>query len=101
MRLTSFHSTRCVEGRLMRHDPQHDDPDLETDIGQCPECAGKDCSAPAKIVTKYDPPSIPVRAFDWSAVSDNYEPGDPIGYGYTEAQAIADLRELIGEKEPA
>lgn len=35
--------TRCVEGRLYRHDPQHDDPDLETDIGTCPECDGKDC----------------------------------------------------------
>lgn len=54
-----------------------------------------------KIVTKYDPPSIPVRAFDWTAVTGNYEPGDPIGYGYTEAQAVADLRELIGEKAEA
>lgn len=35
--------TRCVEGRKYRHDPQHDDPDLETDIGQCPECEGKGC----------------------------------------------------------
>jgi hypothetical protein len=30
---------RCVDGRLMRHDPQPDDPDLETDRGPCPECA--------------------------------------------------------------
>ena len=36
-------ATRCVDGRLYRHDPQPDDPDLETDIGQCPECAGKGC----------------------------------------------------------
>jgi hypothetical protein len=86
----------------MRHDPQHDDPDLETDVGQCPECEGKDCSAPAqKIVTKYDPPSIPVRCFDWTAVTDDYEPGDLIGYGYTEAQAIADLREQIAERAEA
>lgn len=35
---------RCVEGRLWRHDPQHDDPDLETDVGQCPECNGKGCA---------------------------------------------------------
>lgn len=33
----------CVDGRLLRHDPQHDDPDLETDIGQCPYCEGKGC----------------------------------------------------------
>jgi len=41
---------RCVGGRLMRHDPQFDDPDLETDIGECQECEGKsyncaDCGA--------------------------------------------------------
>lgn len=36
-------STRCTDGRLMRHDPQHDDPDLETDIGKCPECDGEGC----------------------------------------------------------
>ena len=27
----------------MRHDPQHDDPELETDIGQCEECEGAGC----------------------------------------------------------
>lgn len=36
---------RCVEGRLMRHDPQHDDPDLETDVGMCFECRGHGCDA--------------------------------------------------------
>ena len=39
---------RCIEGRLFRHDPQLDDPDLETDVGECPECQcpefqGKGC----------------------------------------------------------
>lgn len=29
--------TRCVEGRIMRHDPFFDDPDLETDVGACPD----------------------------------------------------------------
>lgn len=24
----------------MRHDPQDDDPWLETDVGECPECGG-------------------------------------------------------------
>jgi len=37
--------TRCVEGRTYRHDPQHDDPYLETDIGRCEECEGKGCEA--------------------------------------------------------
>ncbi len=35
--------TRCVDGRLMRHDPQPDDPYLETDIGECGECEGVGC----------------------------------------------------------
>ncbi len=34
---------RCVEGRSMRHDPQYDDPDLETDIGECDLCNGVGC----------------------------------------------------------
>ena len=34
---------RCIDGRLMRHDPQPDDPDLETDIGQCEVCEGNGC----------------------------------------------------------
>lgn len=27
----------------MRHDPQDDDPDLETDVGECPDCSGDGC----------------------------------------------------------
>lgn len=42
---------RCIDGRLFRHDPQYDDPELETDIGECPDCSGEgwncaDCDAP-------------------------------------------------------
>lgn len=37
---------RCVDGRLMRHDPQPDDPNLETDRGICPDCGGRGCEAP-------------------------------------------------------
>ena len=33
----------CVGGRIMRHDPQPDDPGLETDIGECPDCSGQGC----------------------------------------------------------
>lgn len=46
---------RCVEGRLMRHDPQPDDPDLETDRGPCPECSPKDA---AQFRTLPDPHDI-------------------------------------------
>lgn len=44
-----------------------------------------------KIITTHINPPIPVRQFDWSAVRDGYEPGDPIGYGPTEADAKQDL----------
>ena len=44
-----------------------------------------------EIITHYDPPPIPMRNCDWSAVRDSYEPGWPIGLGATEAEAIADL----------
>jgi hypothetical protein len=37
-------SYRCVDGRRWRHDPQPDDPYLETDRGECPECGGKGCN---------------------------------------------------------
>jgi hypothetical protein len=36
-------------------------------------------------------PPIPIRGLDWCATFDNYEPGQPIGHGDTEKQAIADL----------
>lgn len=36
-------------------------------------------------------PPIPTRQFDWAAVSDNYEGGDPIGCGPTREEAINDL----------
>jgi hypothetical protein len=36
--------TRCIEGQLWEHNPQEDDPYLEKDKGECPECEGKGCS---------------------------------------------------------
>lgn len=50
-----------------------------------------------RIITEHVYPPIPDRRFDWSAVTDGYEGGDPIGYGRTEAEAIADLREQLEE----
>ena len=53
-----------------------------------------------KIVTRYDPPPIPPRCFDWCAVDDDtYEGGCPIGYGATEQEAIDDLQEQIEESK--
>jgi hypothetical protein len=47
----------------------------------------------ASVVTSYECPPIPTRAYDWMATRDGYDPGDPIGHGATEDQAIADLVE--------
>jgi hypothetical protein len=46
-----------------------------------------------KIITKHVFPPVPVRQFDWAAVFDGYEPGEHVGYGRTEQDAIADLVE--------
>lgn len=54
---------------------------------------------PPKIHTHYDPKPIPLRQFDWSAYDDNYEPGCPIGWGATEAEALADLAIEIEARE--
>lgn len=51
-----------------------------------------------KIITEFVYPPIPIRSFDWSAVTDNYEGGDPIGRGATEQEAIADLTTQIDEQ---
>jgi hypothetical protein len=44
-----------------------------------------------KIITRYDPPPIPDRRFDWTAIEDNYDLGRPVGYGETEKDAEDDL----------
>jgi hypothetical protein len=50
-----------------------------------------------KIITQFIYPPIPVRDFDWQAVTDNYEAGDPIGHGRTEWSAIRDLEAQLEE----
>ncbi len=49
------------------------------------------------IITKHEPKPIPVRNNDWSAVCEGYEPGDPIGYGKAELEAILDLVEQMDD----
>lgn len=46
--------------------------------------------------TNFVYPPIPIRCFDWSATSDDYGPGDPIGWGRTEQEAIEDLKQQEG-----
>ena len=50
------------------------------------------------IETTYNPLPIPNRKYDWVATMNGYEPGDPIGYGQTENDAVEDLIEHC-EKE--
>ena len=44
-----------------------------------------------KIITSYDFLPVPIRDYDWSAIREGYEPGDLIGFGRTEQDAINDL----------
>jgi hypothetical protein len=41
--------------------------------------------------------AFPIRDFDWSAVTDDYDEGSPIGFGRTEREAITDLMTRIEE----
>jgi hypothetical protein len=50
------------------------------------------------VRTSNDRPPIASREYDWSAVDDNYEPGDLIGHGSTEDAAIADLVKQLEER---
>lgn len=47
-------------------------------------------------VVQVNPP-IPSRNFDYVATRDNYDEGDPVGYGATEQEAIDNLIEAEGE----
>ena len=48
-----------------------------------------------KFQTSFINPPIPVRGFDWQACVDGYEPGDALGHGATEAEAVADLLTVL------
>jgi hypothetical protein len=50
-----------------------------------------------KIKTSHIYPPIPCRDYDWEAVRQSYDEGDPIGYGKTEEDAIKNLIELEEE----
>jgi hypothetical protein len=52
-----------------------------------------------RIITEFDPKPIPDRSFDWVAIQSSYDGmrGSPVGYGKTEAEAVADLRERLAD----
>lgn len=61
-----------------------------------------------KIVAHYNPPPIPMRCFDWSAIDESTYDCDcdqdgffstcPIGWGATEAEAVADLKQQMEDR---
>lgn len=51
-----------------------------------------------KIVTEHVYPPIPIRTMDWVAHYDGDEEGGPRGWGRTEAEAIADLKDNYEEE---
>jgi hypothetical protein len=51
------------------------------------------------VNTSHICPPIPTRNCDWQATLDNYEPGEPIGHGPTEADAVCDLYIQIEQRE--
>jgi len=51
------------------------------------------------ICTDFWEKPVPSTAYDWSAVLDGYEGGDPIGYGSSEQAAIEDLKAQLDEHE--
>ena len=54
-----------------------------------------------KVRTHNEYPPIPLRQFDWCATTDDYEPGQLIGWGATEADAVRELRALLAEQVEA
>lgn len=61
--------------------------------------SGRSRGADRAIRTHFDPPPIPLRQFDWTAVleNDDFE-GMLVGYGATEDEARGDLRMRLQER---
>ena len=78
--------------------------DAAIERGECgPDlCRQLERLAKYAVVTRYDYPPIPERAWDWSATLGSYDgapdakgPNSLIGRGPTEAAAVADLMEQL------
>ena len=53
------------------------------------------------VFTSFERKPGPTDRFDWSAVTSNYEPGAPIGYGRTEREAIDALLDQLDDADVA
>ena len=81
------------------YDPYENEPDDKGDDGKAEfEQEMLDYADAAGIDTHCDAKPIPDRRFDWVAIPQNYEPGDPLGYGQNEVDAIYDLKEQLEDK---
>lgn len=56
-----------------------------------------ECLDDEEINVTYDPKPIPDRQFDYVATFNDYEPGQLVGYGATEQEAIDDLEAQVEE----
>ena len=48
-----------------------------------------------KILTLHVTPPVPTRCFDWTAYGPDYEPGDPVGHGVTQQEAVEEYLAAI------
>jgi hypothetical protein len=54
---------------------------------------------PRPIKTHFIHPPLSTRNFDWMACFGAYEPGCTVGYGATEAEAVADLQQQVEDEQ--
>jgi hypothetical protein len=52
-----------------------------------------------KIIVIHFPKPIPTDRYDWEAVEDGYDKGDPIGFGASKQEAIDHLNERLDERD--
>lgn len=62
-------------------------------------CGGFGYCRQRNFKTAYWAKPIPTSKFDWTAWIDGEEEAGPYGYGPTEAEAIADLKVELAERE--
>ncbi len=87
----TYDEWKCREPEQFEEQPVDDDGQAQWETEML------DYAADMKITTIYDPPPIPMREFDWVALPDSYDIGSPLGYGATEAAAIAALKERLDD----
>ena len=51
------------------------------------------------IIIQYDKKPVASSKYDWEAARENYDWGDPIGYGSTEIESLKDLLEKEIERK--